>query len=78
MQFLTITQLNLYQTLEELEKLNSKSGITTDVTWLEYLDSVYANATTFDILSTSATKYNNDPDYAPGLGLLPLDDATIN
>ena len=43
-----MSQPNLHQTIDELQKLNTKSGITTDVSWLEYLYGVYANATIFE------------------------------
>jgi len=55
-QYLTMTQPNLHQTLEDLEKLNLKSGITSNITWSEYLEGIYANATTHDIRHTNATK----------------------
>ena len=50
-----MSQPNLHQTLEDLEKQNLKSGITTNVTWSDYLEGIYANAATFDICQANNT-----------------------
>ena len=55
-QYLLISQPNLHNTLEELEKLNLKSGITADIDWAEYLDGIYANATTHDLRNDTTSK----------------------